>query len=128
MKAYLVTEPHKSELVDIEEPKLASDEVLVRVGACGICGSDLDIIEGTRPMETTAYPVVLGHEFSGEVVELGREVRGLRRGQKVAVDTIVRCQSCSYCALGWGAHCQTKFNQLGCTMPGVRLRPLDTLA
>ena len=94
MKACLVTESHKSELVDIEEPKLASNEVLVRVGACGICGSGLDIIEGTRPTEATAYPLVLGHEFSGEIMELGREVRGLRSSQKVAVDTIVPCQSC----------------------------------
>jgi 2-desacetyl-2-hydroxyethyl bacteriochlorophyllide A dehydrogenase len=84
----------------------------------GICGSDIDIIEGTRPMEVTAYPVVLGHEFSGEIVELGRDVRGLRPNQKVAVDTIVRCQTCAHCALGWGCHCQKGFNQLGCTMPG----------
>jgi L-iditol 2-dehydrogenase len=101
MNAFVVHAPHEFELTDIEEPCPASDEVLVRVGACGICGSDVDIIEGT-----------------GEVVELGREVRGMRLGQKVAVDTIVRCQTCPHCALGWGCHCQNGFNQLGCTMPG----------
>jgi 2-desacetyl-2-hydroxyethyl bacteriochlorophyllide A dehydrogenase len=118
MKAFIVTAPRRFGLADIPEPRPANDEILVRVAACGICGSDLDIIEGTRPMEVTAYPVVLGHEFAGEVFELGREVRGLRPGQKVAVDTIVRCQTCPHCALGWGCHCENGFNQLGCTMPG----------
>src|SRR5579872_2104438 len=118
MKAFVVSAPHKFELADIPAPLPEKDQVLVRVGACGICGSDIDIIEGTRPMEVTAYPVVLGHEFSGEVVAHGKDVHTLRLNQKVAIDTIVRCQTCANCALGWGCHCQNGFNQLGCTLPG----------
>jgi D-arabinose 1-dehydrogenase-like Zn-dependent alcohol dehydrogenase len=91
MKAFLVTEPHRFGLTEVPVPPISSDHVLVRVGACGICGSDLDILEGSRPMEVTAYPVILGHEFSGEVTEVGSEVKGLRAGDKVAIDTIVRC-------------------------------------
>jgi L-iditol 2-dehydrogenase len=118
MKAFVVAEPFKFELADVSMPTVGSDEVLVRVGACGICGSDLDILKGTRPMEVTAYPVILGHEFSGEIVELGSGVEGLKPGDKVAIDTIVGCNSCKHCRMGWACHCLNAFHQLGCTKPG----------
>ena len=118
MKAFLVTEPHKFGLIEVAIPSVNSDQVLVRVGACGICGSDIDILEGFRPMEVTAYPVILGHEFSGEVAEVGAEVRGLKAGDKVAIDTVVRCETCRNCRKGWTCHCLNEFHQLGCTIPG----------
>ena len=118
MKAFLVTEPHKFRLADVAMPSGSRDHVIVRVGACGICGSDLDIMEGSRPMEVTAYPVILGHEFSGEVVEVGDGVEGLKIGDKVAIDTVVRCDSCRNCRMGWTCHCLREFHQLGCTVPG----------
>jgi L-iditol 2-dehydrogenase len=118
MKAFVVTAPFKFELTDVSMPTIGSDQVLVRVGACGICGSDLDILRGTRPMEVTAYPVILGHEFSGEIVELGSAVEGLEPGDKVAIDTIVRCNSCKHCRMGWTGHCLNSFHQLGCTEAG----------
>jgi L-iditol 2-dehydrogenase len=97
MKALLVTEPFKYELTDVDVPPVGEGQVLVGVGACGICGSDLDIIEGSRPMEVTAYPVILGHEFSGEVAEVGKKVKDLKAGDKVAVDTVVRCDKDTLC-------------------------------
>jgi 2-desacetyl-2-hydroxyethyl bacteriochlorophyllide A dehydrogenase len=118
MKAMLVREPNRYELSDVPVPRIASGEALVRVEACGICGTDIDIIEGNRPMEVTAYPVILGHEFSGEVVEVGSEVKEVRPGDKVAVDTVIRCSGCRNCAMGWTAHCLTAYNQIGCTIPG----------
>lgn len=118
MKAFLVSKPHDYGLADVELPRPGKDEVLVRVGACGICGSDIDIIEGTRPMEVTAYPVILGHEFSGEVVETGSEAKHLMPGDRVAVDTRVSCRRCPNCAKGWTNQCLAPFQQLGCTMPG----------
>ena len=69
-------------------------------------------------MEVTSYPVILGHEFSGEVMEMGPDVRGFKRGQKVAIDTVVRCDHCRNCLQGWTCHCLTEFQQLGCTRPG----------
>ena len=78
MKAFLVKQPHEFRLIDSEIPRLAPQDVLVRVGACGICGSDLDIIEGSRPMEVTAYPLIAGHEFAGRVEEVGSAVEDLR--------------------------------------------------
>jgi 2-desacetyl-2-hydroxyethyl bacteriochlorophyllide A dehydrogenase len=118
MKAFLVHEPGRFGLIDVSEPSVGQDEVLVQVRACGICGSDLDILEGVRPKEVTAYPVIAGHEFSGEVVEFGPEVRGLKKGDKVAIDTLVRCNSCRNCRRGWTCHCLNGFHQLGCTRPG----------
>src|SRR5262245_27893273 len=97
MKAFLVTEPHQFGLTDVAMPSVGSGQVLIRVGACGICGSDLDILEGSRPMEVTAYPVILGHEFSGEVAEIGDGVKDLKPGDKVAIDTIVRRDNCRNC-------------------------------
>lgn len=118
MKAFLVNAPHQYALTDVPLPTAASDEALVRVGACGICGSDVDILDGSRPMEVTKYPVIIGHEFSGEIVEVGSEVTNLKPGDRVAVDTVVRCQTCRNCALGWTCHCQKEFHQLGCTKAG----------
>ena len=118
MKAFVVTEPHSYGLTAVPEPALGRDELLLKVGACGICGSDLDIMDGVRPMEVTRYPVILGHEFSGEVREVGPEVVGFKPGDRVAVDTVVRCDECRNCRMGWGCHCLKKFDQLGCTKPG----------
>jgi 2-desacetyl-2-hydroxyethyl bacteriochlorophyllide A dehydrogenase len=118
MKAFLVTEPHRYALREVAVPDIGENDLLLRVGACGICGSDLDILEGARPMEVTRYPLISGHEFSGEVVEAGRAVRGYRPGEKVAVDTLVSCRQCRHCQMGWTAHCLNGFRQLGCTDPG----------
>lgn len=118
MKAFLVQKPHAFKLIETEPPPLAPSDVLVKVGGCGICGSDLDIIEGLRPMEVTAYPVIAGHEFSGRVERVGPAVQDLKPGDKVAVDTIVGCGQCRNCLMGWSCHCLKAFNQLGCTLAG----------
>ncbi|MGH8258739.1 MAG: alcohol dehydrogenase catalytic domain-containing protein, partial [Steroidobacteraceae bacterium] len=71
------------------EPRPAADEVLIRVARCGICGSDLHM---TREPALGARPgSVLGHEFSGEVVALGRAAHGLRVGDRVAVAPVRGC-------------------------------------
>jgi L-iditol 2-dehydrogenase len=118
MQAFLATRPHKYGLVEVDIPSLRGEDVLVRVEACGICGSDLDILKGLRPMEATTYPVILGHEFSGEIVEVGSAVRSLKLGDGVAIDTIVRCGACRNCLMGWTCHCLNGFQQLGCTAAG----------
>ena len=99
MKAVTVSAPHVIAFADQPEPKdLSGGEVLIRVRAGGICGSDLHIFHGTNPFAT--YPRVIGHEFAGEVVATGADVTHLAVGDKVAVDPVVSCGSCYACSIG----------------------------
>jgi len=88
--------------LDIPEP--ADDEVLLRIAACGICGSDLHMTE-----DPTTFGIgegfVLGHEFAGEVVRCGRHVTGLRPGDRVAVAPMRGCGHCDSCRRGEPAWC-----------------------
>lgn len=77
----------------IHQPK--SDEVLIKVNACGLCGTDLHIVSGEF---TGALPgVVIGHECSGTIMEIGSEVKAFQVGDRVAVDPNRACGTCSYC-------------------------------
>ena len=80
-------------------PLPARGEVLLRVRACGICGSDIHIAyEGITP--TAFQPIILGHEFSGEIAEIGEGVEGWKVGERVAVSCIVSCGKCINCLSG----------------------------
>lgn len=98
MNALLLTEYKKLELVDMPEPTIGPDEVLVRVRACGICGSDVHGFDGSSGRRNP--PLVMGHEASGEVAKFGAEVRDLKVGDRVTFDSTVYCGKCSFCAQG----------------------------
>lgn len=91
---------------EIDEPETRPGTVKIAVKACGICGADLhEYASGpafipTQPHVLTgeAIPVVMGHEFSGEIVEIGEDVDGLSVGDAVAVEPIHRCHRCPSCA------------------------------
>lgn len=87
---------------DWKTPKIDRDEVLVRVKATGICGSDMP-----RVLADAAhyYPIVLGHEFSGEIVETGKGVEGLKKGDRIAGAPLVPCHECIDCQQGNHAQC-----------------------
>jgi 2-desacetyl-2-hydroxyethyl bacteriochlorophyllide A dehydrogenase len=88
------------EAVDVREagsPSPGPGEVLVRVRACGICGSDLHFYHGAFPANPNISP---GHEFAGEIEELGEGVGGFERGERVVIEPITRCQDCAYCRTG----------------------------
>lgn len=94
---------------NIEEPKVVSGSVKIKVKWCGICGSDLhEYLNGPifipvgqpHPLSGCAAPVVLGHEFSGEVTEVGAGVAGFKAGDRVAVEPIVACGTCPACREG----------------------------
>jgi 2-desacetyl-2-hydroxyethyl bacteriochlorophyllide A dehydrogenase len=94
---YGVGEPLSVE--EIPVPKPGGGEVLVKVKACGICGSDIHIVyEGSTP--TAFQPITIGHEFSGEIAEMGEAVGGWERGARVAVSCIVSCGVCLSCLSG----------------------------
>lgn len=81
-------------------PNLTEGSALLRVEACGMCGSDLEYYEGVEVINATHYPRILGHEFVGIIEELGpgtAERKGLKVGDRVAVDMILRCGSCRMC-------------------------------
>jgi 2-desacetyl-2-hydroxyethyl bacteriochlorophyllide A dehydrogenase len=90
----VVMGPGRLVFEEVDEPIPRPDEVIVELGACGICGTDRAIFRGDTPQE---FPIVLGHEFSGTVVAAGSEVQTLSVGQQVAVDPNVTCGLCSYC-------------------------------
>ena len=117
MIAYCVEAPGRSSLVRRERPRIGSGQVLVRVGAVGICGSDLEMLAGTRDPEYRRYPVVLGHEWAGEIVELGEGVGQLGLGQCVAVEGHNYCGRCRQCKRGETQLCNT-YNEFGFTLDG----------
>lgn len=84
------------ELVDIEEPKIEDDQVKIKVAYSGICGSDIHSYKGEY--SNLKPPVVLGHEFSGTVVEIGKKVKGIKIGDEVTSETTFYvCGECDYC-------------------------------
>lgn len=89
---------------DIETPRIAEDEILVRVKATGICGSDIPRVLGTA---ARYYPIVLGHEFSGEVVEVGANVTTVRVGDRIAGAPLIPCHECTDCLRGDYAQCRS---------------------
>src|SRR5438552_23497 len=88
MKALVFQAPHNAVVTDIEEPQIGPDEVLVKSRAVGICHSDFELYEG-RYIIPVSYPVVPGHEWCGEVVEVGAAVAGFRPGDRVVGECVV---------------------------------------
>lgn len=111
MKAFIVHEANKYELVDIPMPTIKKDEVLIRVKAAALCHSDLDIMDGLR-VHAIKLPVVLGHEFCGVIEELGCDVVGLEKGCLVACECIVWCGTCRFCLQGETSVCEN-FDEIG---------------
>jgi L-iditol 2-dehydrogenase len=98
MKALVLTEYKKLEYVDYPMPEISVDAVLIRVKACGICGSDVHGYDGSTGRRVP--PVIMGHEASGEIVEIGKEVEGWKIGDRVTFDSTIFCGKCEYCRLG----------------------------
>ena len=89
---------------DIATPEAGVGEVLVEVEACGICGSDVQIVN-VPPGHPSSPPVVLGHEFVGRVRALGQGVSGFEVGSRVVVDPDPKCGACTSCRAGRPANC-----------------------
>ncbi|HEX6508417.1 MAG TPA: alcohol dehydrogenase catalytic domain-containing protein, partial [Chloroflexota bacterium] len=93
-------EPRSAELREVSQPRIGDDEVLLRVGAASVCGSDVHQYLGT-PSWRVEVPVTLGHEFTGTVAELGKYVAGFAEGDRVVSETAARiCGRCAYCRSG----------------------------
>jgi 2-desacetyl-2-hydroxyethyl bacteriochlorophyllide A dehydrogenase len=95
MRALVLTEYKRLQVREVPEPAVAEGDVLVRVHACGICGSDVHGFDGSTGRRIP--PLVMGHEAAGEVVRVGSAVRGLAPGDRVTFDSTVSCGRCDYC-------------------------------
>ena len=99
MKAICVIEPNTIRIEERPIPEIQSpNDVLVKVKAAGICGSDVHIYHGTSPVAT--YPRVIGHEIAGEIVQTGGSVQELSIGDHVVMDPVIYCGSCYACRIG----------------------------
>lgn len=98
-------------------PEIRDNEVLIKVHACGICGTDAHIFCGDEGAAKTPAGTVLGHEFAGEIVEVGAAVSGYAVGDLVAVDPNQLCGSCDYCKGGAGHFCEHMIG-IGTTVDG----------
>ena len=116
MKAAILKADRDIHCADVPEPEISPDQVLVRSAAAGICGTDLHIFRGEF-RGRVSYPAVLGHEFGGEIVEVGKSVDGWQAGDRVAVDPNIPCHGCTPCMEGHlNACCNLKL--LGIDMAG----------
>jgi L-iditol 2-dehydrogenase len=95
MKSLVYTAPRRLELQDLPVPLISPDEALVRIRAVGVCGSDLQGFLGKSKKRIP--PLVLGHEFCGEVAEVGDQVSGFNTGDAVAVYPLISCGQCRFC-------------------------------
>ena len=98
MKALLLTEYSQLQIEQLPRPSPQSDELLIRIAACGICGSDVHGYDGSSGRRIP--PIVMGHEAAGTVVEIGSEVSGFAAGDRVTFDSTVYCGRCEYCERG----------------------------
>jgi 2-desacetyl-2-hydroxyethyl bacteriochlorophyllide A dehydrogenase len=124
MRAVVIDAPGRIRVDNVPDPTPRPDEVLVRVGACGICGTDLHIIDGDSPL--ARYPVIPGHEFAGEVVALGYDIAqsngngeaNITVGSRVAIDPNLYCGHCDSCRTGHENLC-LNYAALGVTTNGA---------
>lgn len=94
MKAVLFDSPGKVRVAEVPDPVIEPEDVLIAVKASGVCGTDIHIYEGDFIAD---YPLIPGHEFAGEVIDVGKAVQNFKPGDRVAVDPGVFCRKCSFC-------------------------------
>src|SRR5262249_13197310 len=101
-------ENHSFDVVELPDPTPGPDELVIRVAACGVCGSDIK----AQPFMPAG--IVMGHELGGEIVAIGSDAGNWNEGTNVAVLPVVSCGACTYCAAGVVAHCaQARYIGMG---------------
>jgi len=98
MRAAVLRGVHDLRLEELPDPRPADNEVLIRVKAAGVCGTDVHMWEGTNT--EGAFPFIPGHEWAGEVVEVGKDVKTLSVGDRVVAEVPIKCRVCPNCKDG----------------------------
>ncbi|MFF3347997.1 zinc-dependent alcohol dehydrogenase family protein [Streptomyces sp. NPDC002779] len=114
MKAAVIESRGRAVVAEVPDPTPGPRDVVVEVAACGLCGTDLHILQGEFAPE---LPIVPGHEFAGTVVGVGTQVTELSEGDRVAVDPSLYCHECRYCRTGHNNLC-ARWAAIGVTTPG----------
>lgn len=115
MKALSYFGKHDLRFVDIPEPKIKAHEILMKIKKVGICGTDLHIYNGGMKVPT---PLILGHEFVGDIVKVGEEVKTLKDGDRVVAEHVIGCGKCAHCLRGKRNLCATP-TVIGLHCPGA---------
>lgn len=100
MKAIRLLGKNNIELQDIPRPSISEDEVLLKIRAASICGTDIRMWKNGAANVSASHPLTLGHEFAGDIIEIGKNVRGYHSGQKVSVAPNIGCGTCDMCVSG----------------------------
>ena len=116
MKAVVFERPGQIAVTELTDPTPGPSDVILQVEACGICGTDLHLLQGD--VSQARYPVVPGHEFCGEVIAVGRAVTNVRIGDFVAVDPNLPDGTCQFCRMGRSNLCEN-YSALGVTLNGA---------
>ena len=109
MKASYFLGGKKFEVRDLPLPEIGEQDVLVRVAACGVCGTDVHIYHGSKGSTDVKPPVVLGHELAGEVEKIGSQVTTVKPGDHVTIDPNIYCGKCHFCQIGKKQMCQNLY-------------------
>lgn len=107
MKAAVLEELNKLIVREVGTPKIKAGSILLKIRACGICGSDLRIISAGS--SRVKLPAIIGHEIVGEIIDIGEGVTGFGKGERVAVGADVPCGQCAWCNSGMGNCCDTNY-------------------
>ena len=125
MQALVWTAPEKMEMQEQPDPSPTADEVVIRVAYAGICGSELSGFLGHNALRTP--PLVMGHEFAGEIVEVGRDVTNFSVGDAVTVNPLTYCSQCRTCRMGLTQLCPER-RLVGAHRPGAFAEYVSTPA
>lgn len=115
MKAAVLERLEKLVVKEVDFPKINKGEVLLKVKACAVCGSDIRIFHHGNPR--VKPPAVIGHEISGEIAETGEGVKNFKKGDRIAVGADVPCGECFFCQNGLGNNCPINY-AIGYQFPG----------
>ncbi len=115
MKAAVLEELNKITVKDVAMPACGDDEAILEVDACAVCGSDIRIFHFGN--DRVKPPAVIGHEIAGRIVEAGKKVSRVKKGDRVAIGADVPCGTCYWCTNGMGTNCRINY-AIGYQFPG----------
>jgi 2-desacetyl-2-hydroxyethyl bacteriochlorophyllide A dehydrogenase len=119
MRAVVVERPGDAALRDVPIPEPGWGDVLVRIGAAGICGSDVEVLDGRRPAGYVRYPIIPGHEWAGTVAAVGSGVVAIEPGTPVVAEGFRACGACARCSEGRTNLCEVEYAETGFTHAGA---------